>query len=70
MFDTIANRPFGLIDNIAYFVSEKEPDSNIEWAEGLISGNWVEKNWNEHYNLKNDIRVNIAKKCRKLVGLF
>jgi len=68
MFDIIANRPFGIIDNIAYFVSEKEPDSNIEWADGLISGNWVEKNWNEHFNLKNDIRVNVAKKISEKGG--
>jgi hypothetical protein len=42
-FNTIVNRPFVMIDGIAYFVPEKEPDGNIEWADGLVSGNWVEK---------------------------
>jgi len=68
VFNDIANRPFDIIDGIAYFVSEKEPENNIEWVDGLISGNWVEKNWNEHYNMKNDERVDIAKRISAMGG--
>lgn len=68
MFKAIANRSYKMIDGIAYFVSEKEPDDNIEWADGLVSGNWIEKNWNEHFNLKIDSRVNIAKRISVIGG--
>jgi ubiquinone/menaquinone biosynthesis C-methylase UbiE len=68
VLNKISNRPFEMIDGIAFFLSEKEPDDNIEWAEGLVSGNWIEKNWNEHFNMKNDVRVNIAKRIFSMGG--
>jgi hypothetical protein len=54
VLNTIANRPFKMIDGIAYFVPENELDYNIKYAESLISGNWIEKNWKEHFNYKSE----------------
>ena len=68
MLNAIEKIPFELIDGIAYFISDKEPDDNIEWAEGLVSGNWIEKNWDEHFNMKDDDRVKIAQRISAMGG--
>jgi ubiquinone/menaquinone biosynthesis C-methylase UbiE len=68
MLNAIANRPFELIDGIAYFVPEKELDYNIEYAELIVSGNWIEKNWNEHSNYRTENRINVAKRISTMGG--
>ena len=49
-----------MINGIDYFVAENEFDYNIKYAESLISGNWIQRNWEAHFNYKN--KINIAKK--------
>lgn len=44
LFSKIANRAF-VMNDIAYFVPEQELDYNVEWANEIIKGNWVKKNW-------------------------
>jgi ubiquinone/menaquinone biosynthesis C-methylase UbiE len=50
MFEQISNKEFKMVDEIAYFISEKEPETSIEWAKGLIEGNYTESNFDSIYN--------------------
>ncbi len=64
----IANRLFDM-DDIAYFVPRAEQAYNIEWAEGIVSGNWIKKNWEWHKS--NDrTRKELAKKITQHGGLI
>lgn len=72
MFDKIANKSFEMRNNIAYFVPEKELEYNLEWAKGLIDGNWVEVNWKRHLSIdiENErIKSIVAKKIISFGGL-
>jgi ubiquinone/menaquinone biosynthesis C-methylase UbiE len=44
----IANREYKTINGIIYFVPEDELEINIEYANQIITGNLIEKNWREH----------------------
>jgi len=64
----IAKDHFEMIDDIAYFVSEKELDYNIEYANELVTGCWIEKNWNKHLNLMDEYIKRIAKRIAEKGG--
>ena len=68
VLNTIANKPFKMINGITYFVSENEVDYNIEYAELLISGNWIEKNWRSHFKYKSENKINVAKYILSMGG--
>jgi ubiquinone/menaquinone biosynthesis C-methylase UbiE len=50
MFKDIALKEYKTIDGIAYFISENEPETTVEWAKGLIEGNYTELNFDSVYN--------------------
>ncbi|HBL83837.1 MAG: hypothetical protein A2Y17_08145 [Clostridiales bacterium GWF2_38_85] len=64
----IANRVYEM-NEIAYFVPEKERDYNDEWAKDIKDGNWIKKNW--EWNKSNiEARLHIAKRVISHSGLI
>jgi SAM-dependent methyltransferase len=46
MFEKYFNRKYEM-EKIPYFVSKDEKEGRIDWAEGLIKGQWVSYRWRE-----------------------
>ena len=64
----ISNRMFDT-DDISYFVPKEERDYNVQWANNIIEGNWIKKNW--AWDKENvSVRKSIAKKIVEHGGLI
>ena len=50
-----------MVNGIACFIPENEVHYNIKYSETLISGNWIEKNWKEHFKYRNEFKINVVK---------
>lgn len=64
----IAKRFFEM-DDIAYFVPREERDYNVEWAKGIVEGNWTKRNW-EWHKANLSTRKEIAKRILSYSGLI
>ncbi|AUS97229.1 hypothetical protein CDQ84_16575 [Clostridium thermosuccinogenes] len=60
----LANRPFEMDDDIAYFLPKAERDYNAAWANEIVSGEWISRNWNtckaNDSKMSNDIGKRIS----------
>lgn len=63
----LVNRPYTSTD-IACFISEKELPHNKEWADEIISGKWISRNW--HDCRQNEIYDLVGKKANEHGGLI
>lgn len=54
---------------IACFVSEQERDYNIEWANEIQSGKWIQRNW-EHSRSDNTYMDNVGKQIASCDGII
>lgn len=75
MIEKIANRHYEMLE-FPYFVPEKELEYNIEYAEGIIKGDWIRKNWekqindSQNNNGKHKYHSSIAKRITDYGGLI
>lgn len=54
---------------IAYFVSEQERDSNIQWADEIRNGQWIKRNW-EHSKSENPYMDSIGRQIASCEGVI
>ncbi len=64
----IASRPY-VLEDIAYFVPKEELPRNVQWANDMVEGQWVSKNWQTCQAQPNLFR-NIAQKICRHGGLI